>query len=159
MLPPVIEKARKILLHEQRLGHTDQTVRPGGLEAFVARWTEEVGKLRLAGELAETAGAPPIEQTVQGLLQGYHALDPMQRASRVRAALARIGGQSADALADGRTPGRPGLAPVLRSTCCATRQPPALRHRRRVRLLNRKLFARSHLLKCAEARLNLNALQ
>jgi ATP-dependent DNA helicase RecG len=96
VLPPVIEKARKILLHEQRLGHTDQTVRPGGLEAFVARWTEEVEKLRLAGELNETAGAQPVEQAIRHLLQDYHALDPMQRAARVRAALARLGGQAAE---------------------------------------------------------------
>ncbi|HLW00457.1 MAG TPA: ATP-dependent DNA helicase RecG [Ktedonobacterales bacterium] len=96
MLPPVIEKARKILLHEQRQGHTDQTVRPGGLEAFVARWTEEVEKLRLAGALTDATGAPPVEQTIQHLLQDYHTLDPMQRAARVRAALARLGGQAAD---------------------------------------------------------------
>jgi ATP-dependent DNA helicase RecG len=95
VLPPVIEKARKILLHEQRLGHTDQTVRPGGLEAFIARWAEEVGQSRLAGELHEAAGALPVEQAVQQLLQGYHALDPMQRAARVRSALARLNGQAA----------------------------------------------------------------
>ncbi len=117
MLPPVIEKARKILLHEQRLGHTDQTVRPGGLEAFVARWTEEVEKLRLAGELAEAAGAPPVEQAIGRLLQDYHALDPMQRAARVRAALARLNGQAPDALAEGSVPGRassPLSAPAAR---------------------------------------------
>jgi ATP-dependent DNA helicase RecG len=95
VLPPVIEKARKILLYEQRQGHTDQTVRPGGLEAFIARWTEEVEKLRQAGVLTD-AGAPPIEHAVQDLLQDYHTLDPMQRAARVRAALARLGGQAAE---------------------------------------------------------------
>jgi ATP-dependent DNA helicase RecG len=98
VLPPVIEKARKILLHEQRLGHTDQTVRPGGLEAFIARWAEEVGRLRMTGEVIEDDGAQPLEQAVQQLLHEYHALDPMQRAARVRAALARLDSQTSERL-------------------------------------------------------------
>jgi ATP-dependent DNA helicase RecG len=97
VLPPVIEKARKILLYEQRLGHTDQAVRPHGLEAFIAHWTGEVKQLRQAGGLAEDMGAPPVELAIESILQGYHGLDPMQRAARVRAALARIGGQPAEA--------------------------------------------------------------
>ncbi len=116
MLPPVIEKARKILLHEQRLGHTDQTVRPGGLEAFIARWTEEVEKLRLAGELQDAAGTPPVEQAVQHLLQDYHALDPMQRAARVRAALARLGGQTADAPQAAVSAAQPASRPAAASS-------------------------------------------
>ncbi len=106
MLPPVIEKARKILLYEQRMGHTDQAVRPGGLEAFVARWAEEVSELRLAGELKETDGARhppiPIEQMIQQLLRGYHALDPMQRAAQVRAALAWLAGEEMPGRPDGK---------------------------------------------------------
>ena len=101
MLPPVIEKARKILLHEQRLGHNDQTVKPGGLEAFVAHWAEEVGRLRQAGELGEDGSGQhsplPVEQTIQHLLAGYRAHDPMQRAVQVRAALARLNGQNGPA--------------------------------------------------------------
>ncbi len=133
MLPPVIEKARKILLHEQRLGHTDQTVRPGGLEAFVARWVEEVERLRLAGELAEDAGALPVEQTIQHLLQDYRALDPMQRAARVRAALARLNGQAPDALTRAAPQaeyaaapsGVPMLPPTARSRPAASQRSPA----------------------------------
>jgi ATP-dependent DNA helicase RecG len=106
VLPPVIEKARKILLHEQRLGHTDQTVRPGGLEAFVARWAEEVNTLRQSGALGEDGSAQgtplPVEQAVQELLQGYHTLDPMRRAAQVRAALVRLGGPGIQPSAEGR---------------------------------------------------------
>jgi ATP-dependent DNA helicase RecG len=106
VLPPVIEKARKILLHEQRLGHTDQTVRPGGLEAFVARWAEEVSNLRQTGALGEDGSAQgtplPVEQAVQQLLQGYHTLDPMRRAAQVRAAIACLEGPDTHPLADGR---------------------------------------------------------
>ena len=106
MLPAVIEKARKILLHEQRLGHTDQTVRPGGLEAFVARWAEEVSNLRQTGALGEDGSAQgtplPVEQAVQQLLQGYHTLDPMRRAAQLRAAIARLEGPDTHPLADGR---------------------------------------------------------
>jgi ATP-dependent DNA helicase RecG len=94
VLPTVLEKARKILLHEQRLGHTDQAVRPGGLEAFIERWAKEVADLRSSGALNGMqhllASAQPIEQELLRLLQGYHALDPMQRAARVRAALASL---------------------------------------------------------------------
>jgi ATP-dependent DNA helicase RecG len=115
VLPPVIEKARKILLHEQRLGHTDQTVRPGGLEAFVARWADEVEKLRLSGALADAASALPVEQAIQHLLQDYHTLDPMQRAARVRAALARLSGQAPETTPDGKASGfsaRPAARPM-----------------------------------------------
>ncbi len=121
MLPPVIEKARKILLYEQRQGHTDQTVRPGGLEAFVARWTEEVEKLRLAGVLTDATGAPPVEQAVYDLLRDYHALDPMQRAARVRAALTRLGGQAADA--PGTTPRAAQPAGLSVAAASGTRAP------------------------------------
>jgi ATP-dependent DNA helicase RecG len=80
---PAIERARKILLHEQRIGHTDQAVKPGGLEAFITRWSATV-----AGE------QPPLDrerlQNLARLFVGYRALDPMQRAARVRAGLAAL---------------------------------------------------------------------
>src|SRR5579883_1142557 len=37
-----VERARKVLQHEQRLHHQDQAIKPGGLEAFVTRWAEEI---------------------------------------------------------------------------------------------------------------------
>jgi ATP-dependent DNA helicase RecG len=134
VLPPVIEKARKILLHEQRLGHTDQTVRPGGLEAFVARWAEEVSTLRQSGALGEDGSAQgtplPVEQALQQLLQGYHALDPMRRASQVRAALARLDGPGNYP----RSEGRPGAdmkavsSPAIRSDPANTDKPDEADH-------------------------------
>jgi ATP-dependent DNA helicase RecG len=128
VLPPVIEKARKILLHEQRLGHTDQTVRPGGLEAFVAHWVGEVEEQRQAGQLKEIAGAPPVEQVIQHLLQDYHALDPMQRAARVRAALARLGGQTAESPKVAALPAQPAARSTAEAS--AARPLPASEARR-----------------------------
>ncbi len=94
VLPPVLERARKILLHEQRLGHTDQAVRPGGLEAFIEHWAGEVAQLRSSGALDvshhPSPSLHPIEQELRQLLQGYRSLDPMQRAAQVRAALAHL---------------------------------------------------------------------
>jgi hypothetical protein len=34
----LIERARRVLLHEQRTGHADAAVRPGGLSSFIAYW-------------------------------------------------------------------------------------------------------------------------
>ena len=98
---PLIERAMRILRHEQRTGHTDSAVKPGGLESFVARWVEDVRSARSRGELGER----PFEETVRQQIAGYAGLDPMQRAAHVRSALAAlesVGGMSA----------RPGGAPT-----------------------------------------------
>ncbi|HEY7092054.1 MAG TPA: hypothetical protein VH393_02675, partial [Ktedonobacterales bacterium] len=91
---PLVERAIRILRHEQRTGHTDSAVKPGGLESFVARWIEDVRTARSRGELGERS----FEETVRQQVAGYAGLDPMQRAARVRSALAAlesVGGVSA----------------------------------------------------------------
>jgi ATP-dependent DNA helicase RecG len=112
------ERARRVLLHEQRTGHADAAVKPGGLEAFATTWAHEVHAARNRGEVG-VRGAPP-EDAIARLLAGYRAQDPMQRASTVRSALALL-----DALAGGGNPpaAAPGVsAPRQRST--ATETPP-----------------------------------
>ena len=78
-----IERARKILQHEQRTNHQDQAVKPGGLELFVSRWAEE------ASATCKNAGLDlrPIHHFAEHL-EGYRQQDPMQRAASLRAALA-----------------------------------------------------------------------
>jgi ATP-dependent DNA helicase RecG len=83
---PLVERAIRILRHEQRTGHTDSAVKPGGLESFVARWVEDVRAARSNGELGERS----FEETVRQQAMGYAGLDPMQRAARVRSALAAL---------------------------------------------------------------------
>ncbi|HEV2405451.1 MAG TPA: hypothetical protein VGR88_08370, partial [Ktedonobacterales bacterium] len=102
------ERARRILLHEQRTGHQDGAVKPGGLEAFVTHWASEARAVR--GPSAEQDGAPP-EDAVARLLAGYRGLDPMQRASRVRAALAVLDTASGAGLSEPR-PTRPRPIPT-----------------------------------------------
>ncbi|HEU5438994.1 MAG TPA: ATP-dependent DNA helicase RecG, partial [Ktedonobacterales bacterium] len=94
----LIERARRVLLHEQRTGHADAAVKPGGLEAFIARWAEDARAIR-AGDGLASGGAgspgvagPPPEDAIERLFAGYHRLDPMQRAAKVRAALALLDG-------------------------------------------------------------------
>jgi ATP-dependent DNA helicase RecG len=116
---PLIERAIRILRHEQRTGHADSAVKPGGLESFVARWVEDVRAARSRGELSER----PFEETVRQQIAGYTGLDPMQRAARVRSALAAlesVGGASV----------RPSVAPASQPRPAAqrptpTRKPPA----------------------------------
>ena len=111
---PLIERAMRILRHEQRTGHTDSAVKPGGLESFVARWVEDVRSARSRGELGER----PFEETVRQQIAGYAGLDPMQRAAHVRSALAAlesVGGMSA----------RPGGAPTPQQRPAAQRPTPA----------------------------------
>jgi ATP-dependent DNA helicase RecG len=89
----LIERARRVLLHEQRMGHEDSAVKPGGLEAFVSRWSAEVRAARTRGTIANEPGrssGPPPEDAIARLFAGYRALDPMQRGAKVRAALALI---------------------------------------------------------------------
>ena len=42
----LIERARHILTHEQRSGHQDNVVRPGGIEAFIERWATQMHDAR-----------------------------------------------------------------------------------------------------------------
>src|SRR5438270_12861192 len=80
-----IERARKVLQHEQRTNHQDQAIKPGGLELFVVRWADE------ASTLCKQAGLDirPIHQFTEHL-EGYRKQDPMQRAASLRAALATL---------------------------------------------------------------------
>ena len=97
----LVERARRVLQHEQRTGHADAAVKPGGLEAFVARWTSDMREGRRDGVIsAAVPSGSPIEEAVSRLLQGYHALDPMQRTAKVRAALAVLDTTPARAVAE-----------------------------------------------------------
>ncbi|MDQ2902735.1 MAG: ATP-dependent DNA helicase RecG [Chloroflexota bacterium] len=84
-LTPYVERARKVLQHEQRTNHQDQTVKPGGLEMFVARWAEEVSTF------CKSAGLDlrPIYHFAE-YFEGYRRQDPLQRAANLRAALALL---------------------------------------------------------------------
>ena len=77
-----IERARKVLQHEQRTNHQDQAIKPGGLELFVVRWADETSAAwRNAGQDISS-----IHHFTEHL-EGYRKMDPMQRASSIRAAL------------------------------------------------------------------------
>ncbi|HZO72395.1 MAG TPA: ATP-dependent DNA helicase RecG [Ktedonobacteraceae bacterium] len=78
-----VERARKVLQHEQRLHHQDQAIKPGGLEVFVTRWAEEVSAI------CQNAGMDvrPIYHFVE-YLEGYRKQNPIERAANIRAALA-----------------------------------------------------------------------
>ena len=78
-----VERARKVLQHEQRTNHQDQAIKPGGLELFVSRWAEETSAA------CKQAGLDlrPIHHFAEHL-EGYRRQDPMQRAASLRAALA-----------------------------------------------------------------------
>src|SRR5947209_4670681 len=82
-LTTYIERARKVLQHEQRTNHQDQAIKPGGLELFVVRWADETTTI------CKQAGLDirPIHQFTE-YLEGYRRQDPMQRAASLRAALA-----------------------------------------------------------------------
>src|SRR5438270_12387903 len=82
-LATYIERARKVLQHEQRTNHQDQAIKPGGLELFVVRWADETTTI------CKQAGLDirPIHQFIEHL-EGYRQQDPMQRAASLRAALA-----------------------------------------------------------------------
>jgi len=78
-----IERARKILLFEQRTNHQDQAIKPGGLEVFAARWAEDTSNA------CKNAGVDvaPVHHFIE-YLAGYRKQDPMQRAASIRSALA-----------------------------------------------------------------------
>ncbi|HEU5369482.1 MAG TPA: ATP-dependent DNA helicase RecG [Ktedonobacterales bacterium] len=115
----LIERAQHILAFEQRSGHQDSAVKPGGIEAFIERWATQMRAARDRGEIA----APPAgasgrfpEIAIQHVLSDYRALDPMQRAAKIRAALALL-----DAL---DTPDAPRVAGQSR-TSPPSQRPPA----------------------------------
>src|SRR5436305_3706373 len=77
-----IERARKILLHEQRTNHQDRAIRPGGLEVFASIWAEEIS------QACKEAGLDlaPIHHFME-YIEGYRKQDPLLRAHSLRAAL------------------------------------------------------------------------
>jgi ATP-dependent DNA helicase RecG len=85
VLKSYIERARKVLQHEQRTNHQDQAVRPGGLESFVSRWLADVGNV------CHGSGHDlrPFSR-LASCLEGYRHQDPLQRATNVRTALALL---------------------------------------------------------------------
>jgi ATP-dependent DNA helicase RecG len=84
-LKPYIERARKVLQHEQHTNHQDQAVKPGGLEAFVKRWLDEIGPVCHASG----RDLRPFYR-LASCLEGYRQQDPIQRAANLRAALALL---------------------------------------------------------------------
>src|SRR2546421_1934837 len=82
-LASYVERARKVLQHEQRTHHQDQAIKPGGLELFVVRWADE------ASTACKNAGLDmsPVHRFTEHL-EGYRQQDPLQRAASLRAALA-----------------------------------------------------------------------
>src|SRR6266702_8950813 len=94
-----IERARKVLQHEQRTNHQDQAIKPGGLEIFVVRWADEVSSI------CKNAGLDlrPIHSFTE-YLEGYRQQDPMQRAASLRAALAILNELDTNANGQSRNP-------------------------------------------------------
>lgn len=82
-LTAYVERARKVLQHEQRTNHQDRAIRPGGMEAFVARWSSDTRAICQN----EGLNPEPILRFTQ-LLGEYSRQDPMQRVASLRAALA-----------------------------------------------------------------------
>src|SRR5205814_35820 len=63
-LASYVERARKVLQHEQRTHHQDQAIKPGGLELFVVRWADE------ASDACKKAGFERIESRSASPVQG-----------------------------------------------------------------------------------------
>lgn len=97
-----IERARKILQHEQRTNHQDQAIKPGGLEAFVARWVAETSAL--CRELGQDLS--PIDR-FGAHLNGYRQQEQAQRIVSLRAALVTL-----DELAESGTHRAPSASPL-----------------------------------------------
>src|SRR5436309_12915061 len=99
VLASYVERARKVLQHEQRTHHQDQAVNPGGLELFVVRWADE------ASAACKNAGLDmsPVHRFTEHL-EGYRQQDPMQRAASLRAALAILNELDNDANGQARNP-------------------------------------------------------
>src|SRR5712691_1143834 len=101
-LTTYIERARKILQHEQRTNHQDQAIKPGGLELFVVRWADE------ASSICKNAGLDPRPiHSFTEYLEGYRQQDPMQRAASLRAALSLL-----NELDDNQLPAQQRAAPT-----------------------------------------------
>jgi len=116
-----IERARKILLFEQRTNHQDQAIKPGGLEVFATRWAED------ATAAYKQAGmdVAPIHHFMEYLI-GYRKQDPMQRAASIRSALAILNDMSG-----GGNPVRLSSRPVQEhdgTPSLAEKQLPAVQH-------------------------------
>jgi len=109
-IPDYIERAKKILQFEQRTNHRDQAIKPGGLEAFAARWAEETSNA------CKSAGVDvaPIHHFME-YLTGYHKQDPMQRAVSIRSALAILSelGANNNERSDVRLGSEPSAPPAL----------------------------------------------
>src|SRR5437667_12576074 len=94
-LASYVERARKVLQHEQRTHHQDQAIKPGGLERFISRWADETTNACKQAALDQR----PIYRVIEHL-EGYHSQDPLQRAASLRsafAALDELDGQDEDA--------------------------------------------------------------
>ncbi|PWT77732.1 MAG: DNA helicase RecG [Chloroflexi bacterium] len=92
-LGALLERARRVLLHEQRTGHADAAVKPGGLTSFITYWSKEMEEARASSSTAagdSTLSGDQVEQTLTKLLLGYQTQDPMRRAANVRSALALL---------------------------------------------------------------------
>lgn len=113
-----IERARKVLLHEQRTNHQDRAIRPGGVEVFASIWAEEISKA------CQEAGLDlaPIHHFME-YIEGYRKQDPLQRAHSLRAALSILSemehaGQSRSStsnIAHSPQPAAPSAAPAKQS--------------------------------------------
>ncbi len=106
VLAPYIERARKVLQHEQRTHHQDQAIKPGGLERFISRWADETTHACEQAALDQR----PIYRFIEPL-EGYHSQDPLQRAASLRSAFAilnELDGQDGSAMA--ATSAKPPLA-------------------------------------------------
>lgn len=81
-LTTYIERARKVLQYEQRTNHQDQAIKPGGVEAFTARWYADTSAV------CQTPGQDTdLLHRFTEQLTNYHQQDPLQRATSLRAAL------------------------------------------------------------------------
>ncbi len=81
-LASYVERARKVLQHEQRLHYQDKAILSGGLEVFASRWTDEISAVCQQTGL----DVAPVHDFMEHLV-GYRQQDPMQRAASLRAAL------------------------------------------------------------------------
>jgi ATP-dependent DNA helicase RecG len=119
-LAPLIERARRILLFEQKQGHADTAVKPGGLESFLAHWTDD---LRATG----SPEAGELAALISQRLANYHALDPMRRTAQVRAALVLLDGPPSDRAATSAPPSAVPRAAPAKPSARPARPAPTMR--------------------------------